>query len=442
VIVYGATNLGYLFFGRSTDFASPRTQLWVFLFDIVAVSLLIVLRGSQVPQFIMAYFTLVLMAAVVQGLGSALVNAVFVSVVYAVVTAWGKPPDELLTFPVLSQFAFFVVVAVFMGQVAQTAREDARRRTEAEVLTTRLEAAVAERTSDLTRSLEELNSARDRLHASDRLATVGMLSAGIAHEIKNPLAAIRANLDEAPALLDEVEEGGAAPAAAKGLSHLRDALADCDAACRQLQRVAADLTDLSRGAPAEPTAVEPAKALEATARLLRHRAKDGLSIVVRATGRRSVLADAGRLQQVLVNLAGNGLDAMEGRGGALVLACEDLEDGRVRFTVEDAGCGISPEVKARLFQPFVTTKGPGKGTGLGLHLVREIAQGHGAVIDVDSTPGEGTRFRVDWPAAPETDLSETEGGRHDERSEDPAAGRRRRGDHPPGSRADLATRAV
>jgi signal transduction histidine kinase len=434
--VYGATNLGYLF-SRAAHFASPRTQLAVFLFDVVVVSFLIVMRGSQVPQFIMAYFTLVLMAAVVQGLGSAFVNALFVCAVYAAITLWGREPADLLDFPALSQFAFFVVVAVFMGHVAESAREQARERMRAEITNSRLETAVQERTRDLRTSLEELRSARERMQASDRLATLGMLSAGVAHDIRNPLAAIHAALEEAPALLDELEASGRPGGAGDPVTLLRSSVADAQSACAQLSRLASDLTAVARSAPTAPRPHPCREALEGTARLLRHRAKDGARIEVVCDATADALADPGRLQQALVNLASNGLDAMEGRGGTLTLGAQDAGSGRVRFTVRDTGGGMPADVAARVFEPFFTTKGPGRGTGLGLHLVQEIAQAHGARVEFESQPGVGTCFRLDWPAAPATKETHP----HDP-AEAAGADRGRRGEHPPGARADAAARAV
>ena len=396
--VYGVTNLGYLF-SRAAHFVSPRVQLAVFLFDVVMVSFLIVMRGSQVPQFIMAYFTLVLMAAVVQNLGTVVLNALFVCTVYAAVTLWGEDPAALLTFPVLAQFAFFIVIAIFMGQVAETSREQVRERAHAEVVNEQLEAAVAEKTTDLRRSFEELASARTRLQAADRLATLGMLSAGIAHEIRNPLAAIRACLDEAPVLLEDLQNAGLPAAAVEAHDLLKSAVSDCSEACSHLQRIASDLTAVARTTPTEPRPVRCAEALEGTARMLRHRAKDGLHIVVQCPTESSCLADPGRLQQVLLNLAGNGLDAMETTGGTLTLACDDADAGHVCFRVEDTGVGMTPDVRSKIFAAFFTTKGPGKGTGLGMHLVQEIVQAHGGRIEFDSEQGKGTRFRLLWPAA-------------------------------------------
>jgi two-component system NtrC family sensor kinase len=421
-VVYGATNLGYLF-SRAAHFVSPRVQLAVFLFDVVIVSFLIVMRGSQVPQFIMAYFTLVLMAAVVQNLGTVILNALFVCTVYAAVTLWGEDPASLLTFPVLAQFAFFIVIAIFMGQVAEASREQAREHAQAEVVNEQLEAKVAEKTADLRRSLEELASARTRLQAADRLATLGMLSAGIAHEIRNPLAAIRACLDEAPELLDDLERAGLPTTGVEAHDLLRSAVSDCSEACSHLQRIASDLTAVARTTPTEPRPVKCAEALEGTARMLRHRAKDGLRIVVDCKTERACLADPGRLQQVFLNLAGNGLDAMETTGGTLTLVAEDAGSGLVRFRIEDTGVGMTPEVRSKIFAAFFTTKGAGKGTGLGMHLVQEIVQAHGGRIEFDSEQGKGTRFRLEWPAAAEVETTSVEGGHDDVRQEALAARR-------------------
>jgi signal transduction histidine kinase len=439
--VYGLTNVGYLL-SRSELWRRPRLQALVFVFDIVLVSLMIVLRGRQVPEFIMAYFTLVLTAAVVQGLGSALVNAVFVCVVYGAVTMWGKDPALLLTFPVLSQFAFFVVIAIFMGHVAETARRDAQERAKSEALTQVLEAAVAERTRDLRQSLKDLEDARHRLLASERLTTIGMLSAGVAHDIRSPLAALRSALDETPPMLAEAEVAGAAAAP---LREIRETYEDARAACEQLQRLAMDLTSLARTQRAEPKPVSCEEALQGAARLLKHRAKGNLQIAVRCETTAAATADPGRLQQVLVNLAANGLDAMEGRGGTLELSATDVAPGRVCLAIRDEGAGIPDDVRARLFEPFFTTKGAGKGTGLGLHIVQEIVREHGAAIAVDSRPGEGTRITIEWPATPRSPTSDAQGATHErdqERTEDPGADRGRRGEHPQGARPHAAAGAV
>ena len=432
-IAYGLTNLGYMVSGVAA-FLSARVQTLVFVLDVLVVSALIVMRGANVPELILAYFTLVLMAAVVQGVGTALLNALVVCTVFAAVSMWGADRETLLGFPVLGQFAFFFVVSIFMSQLAESGRAQARERARAERESSRLSETVEDRTRDLTRSVEELEAARARLASADRMATIGTLAAGVAHDIRNPVAALRAALDDAPSLLDEM--GASRDASAKddpGVL-LRSSVDDARAACDHLQRLAGDLTAAARSTPAKRVPVSSRQAVEAAARLLRHRARAPLSIEIDARTERAVLADPGRLQQVLLNLGSNGLDAMEGRGGVLVLATEEASSGWVRFRVEDNGVGMSDTVATKALQGFYTTKATGKGTGLGLYLVREIVQSHGAKIELVSKPGLGTTFLIEWPTA--TPLDAQEGVKDHERIEDDGADRGRRGEHSPGARAN------
>ena len=427
-IVYGLTNLGYMISGVTT-FLSARVQTLVFVFDVVVVSALIVMRGANVPELILAYFTLVLMAAVVQGVGTAFLNALVVCTVFAAVSMWGADQETLLGFPVLAQFAFFFVVSIFMSQLAESGREYARARARAELERSRLSETVEDRTRDLTRSVEELESARARLASADRMATIGTLAAGVAHDIRNPVAALRAALDEAPSLLDEMGASNDRTSKVDPGALLRSSVDDAREACDHLQRLAGDLTAAARSTPAKRVPVSCREAVEAAARLLRHRAKAPLSIEVDARTETAVLADPGRLQQVLLNLGANGLDAMEGRAGVLILATEEGATGFVRFRVEDTGIGMSDAVAAKALQGFYTTKPTGKGTGLGLYLVREIVQTHGARIELVSKPGLGTTFLIEWPTA--TPHGAQEGVEEHERVEDGGADRGRRGEHSP-----------
>jgi two-component system NtrC family sensor kinase len=273
-----------------------------------------------------------------------------------------------------------------------------------------------------------------------------MLSAGIAHELKNPLAAIAGSLEPGPEILDELETAAAAgrPIVAE-LGELRSILADCDLATGHLRRIAGELTDLVRTGPAQASAVDPAAVLDSAGRMLKAKSKVPFSLVVRSGSRRPVRVDSGRLLQVLLNLGANAIDAMEGRSHAvLTLATEDAGEDRVVFVVEDTGSGIPDEVFARLYEPFLTTKGPGRGTGLGLHLVSEIVAAHNGRIECSTRIGEGTRFRVDLPAAieamtPDGVLPRDED--HVERTQD-SPDRGRRGDHPQGVATHAAAGTV
>ena len=430
-IVYGLTVLGYMAAGAAR-FLSPNFQRGVFLFDVLVVSALIVMRGVHVPEFILAYFTLVLMAAMAQGVGSAALNALVVCTIFAAVSLWGSEPSVLFGFPVLSQFAFFFIASLFMSQLAESGREQARARMAAEAERRRLTETVEDRTRDLSRSEEELEAARTRLAASDRLATIGTVAAGVAHDIRNPVAALRAALDEAPSLIDELVTGERRSTTYDPVTLLRSAVDDARDACDHLQRLVGDLVSLARTTPAEPVAVPCLRAIESASRLLRHRVTPPVSLVVRCTTDGAAIADPGRLQQVLLNLGSNALDAMEGAGGVLTLSAEPAADGWVRFRVADTGVGMSDEVAAKALAGFFTTKAAGKGTGLGLHLVREIARAHGARIDLVSKLGCGTTFLIDWPA--ET-VSEPVGGKAHDHHHTSSSDRRRRGEHSPSPRA-------
>lgn len=426
-ILYGLSIVGYLWV-RGEDPGPTRLRGFGFLFDVGMVSALILLRGSDPSEFLTAYFALVLMAAIAQGLGNAFTNAALVSIAYAVLSYWGQPVEALLGFGVITHFAFFFVIAVFMGHLAQEAREEARERD-------RAKAALKVTSSELKQSTAKLKAARESLRANDRLATLGMLSAGIAHEMKNPLAAIASGLEPSGDVLDELR-ADLKGEASEALEELESILADCQVACQQLLHVASDLTSLARGRSGDIVAVDPRDTIDCVQRMLRGRLPDGAAIHAEVTTRRRAQANPGRLLQVLLNLVGNALDAIETAGkGEVTIRAEDAGEESVALIVEDTGPGMSETVRRRVFDPFFTTKPTGRGTGLGLHVVREIVTAQRGTIEFETRPGEGTTFRVELPARPSTERDHVRG------PED-AADRRRRGDHPPGVDSDLPSGAV
>ena len=441
-IVYGATTLGYLW-ARNRDYSLRRVKWVMFLFDVLLVSLLIVFRGEQVPSFVSAYLGIVLVAATVDGLGNAIVNAVLVAVVHTVLTRWGAPLT--LTFETTSQLVFFLVISMFLGHVAESARKDAAERRRAEDARRETQRALQDTSTELQASSAQLQQARDTLQAQERLAALGMLSAGIAHEMRNPLAAMVGNLQEAPGLLDEVARDREA-ADDGAVDELRSIVRDCSAACDHLARIASDLTGMVREASGTGGTASVRVALESAARMLRVRAGDRVEVYVECATGRAVRAEPGHLLQVLLNLGGNGIDAMEGAEGLLTLRAEDDGPEGVALVVRDTGPGIPEAVLAHLYEPFFTTKPPGKGTGLGLHLVSEIVKASGGKIQCTTAAGQGTQFRVLLPAAPLADEGCDDGledlceRKRLDLSRDPPRGRR--GDHPQGSRAHASQGAV
>ena len=263
------------------------------------------------------------------------------------------------------------------------------RNAELSRLNAELDFKVIERTRELAQALEELRAAQQQLVRSEKLAAIGQLTAGVAHEINNPIAVMQGNLD----LLRE--ELGAAAAPVDNELRLLD---------EQIHRIRVIVTKLLQFARPDEFAgyVETVDANAAVADclvLVRHELKKGDIAVVqdlRATG--PVRLNRNELQQVLINLAVNAVQAMAA-GGRLTFVTEDWDGKGVRIGVRDTGPGIPQEHLARVFDPFFTTKKT-QGTGLGLSISLALIERYGGTISVDSRPGEGTEFSVYLLAEP------------------------------------------
>ncbi len=248
------------------------------------------------------------------------------------------------------------------------------------------------------RDVTEQLRTQAQLMLSDRMASVGMLSAGLAHEINNPLTAVTANLELAVVELGELERrlGITLP------PELVEELGDARVAGDRIRRVVSDLQVFSRPDEDRHGTAKLDKVLDATLRMawnqVRHRArlvKDyGTVPVVRGT--------ESQLGQVFLNLVVNAAQAIpEGSADAQeIRVTTRLDDrGRVAVEVRDSGSGMPPEVVGRLFTPFFTTKPVGTGMGLGLAICHRIVTSIGGEITVESQTGKGTVFRVFLPAA-------------------------------------------
>lgn len=386
-VVYGATVAGYLW-AQNGDYELRRVRYAIFLFDVAVVAGLLILRGRDVQALVMAYAMLLLLAGLMAGIGNAFVNAVIVSALFTVVTGWGLPPGTLLGFERLAPVLFFFVIAVFMGHVAG----DARRRHEHE----RPAAAVP----SLRKSTERLRAARAGTQAEDRLSTLGLLSAGIAHEMRRPLAVLLSGAADGAPLLEDLRGKLEADRDPSGvLAELAAVFEDATHAAERLQRVATDLNQAGRGGTAEKRAVPAGETLVSAERMLRKAAGDSVRIETRLESQRAVRCDPARLLQLLLILGDNAIGAMEDTdGGVLTMAAEDAGDEHVAFVVTDTGRGMSDDTQERMYDPFFTTRGPGRGTGLGLYVLREILHTLEGSVTCESSAGTGTTFRVAVPA--------------------------------------------
>jgi signal transduction histidine kinase len=247
---------------------------------------------------------------------------------------------------------------------------------------------LAGKVTELTTANASLAEARASLVRSEKLATVGRLAAGVAHEVGNPLGAVSGYAELARARLGPEAD----PA-------VRDALDRIAAAADRIDRIVRDLLDFARPARLELRAVSVPDALDAALRLasVQARFKQVEVTVGFPVDLPPVLGDERHLSQVFLNLLLNAGDAMGGAGRVRVVA-RRAGDG-VEVEVSDSGPGIAEEDLPRIFDPFFTTKEPGQGSGLGLAICHAIVESLGGTIDASSQPGGGAAFVLRLRAA-------------------------------------------
>jgi two-component system, NtrC family, sensor kinase len=284
----------------------------------------------------------------------------------------------------------------------------------------RLFESVEARTRELAKSLQELRTAQDRLVQTEKLASLGQLTAGIAHEIKNPLNFVNNFSAISVELIDELREALAAASLDDKLRSQISEIADMlqgnlDKVVQHGKRADSIVKNMllhSRQGSAEHRLVDINAVVEESLNLAYHGAraeKQGFNITLE----RSLDPTAGEadvypqdITRVLLNLISNGFYAAtkrkaEANGGdfepILSAATKSLGDS-VEIRIRDNGTGIPPEVKDKMFNPFFTTKPAGEGTGLGLSISHDIiVKQHGGSIEVDTKPGEFTEFRIILP---------------------------------------------
>ncbi|MEY2668935.1 MAG: hypothetical protein RJA59_1573 [Pseudomonadota bacterium] len=249
-------------------------------------------------------------------------------------------------------------------------------------------ARLAAKVAELTAANVELAEVRASLVRSEKLATVGRLAAGVAHEIGNPLGAVSGYAELARARL--------APDADP---QVRDALERIAAAAGRIDRIVRDLLDFARPTALEVRPVRLEGAIDAAVRLaaVQSRFKGAEVALDLSPDLPPVLADERHLAQVVLNLLLNAGDAMQGQGRVTLAAAHRA--GQVELTISDTGPGIAAEDLPRIFDPFFTTKDPGQGSGLGLAICHSIVESMGGTIDAASPPGGGAAFVVRLRAA-------------------------------------------
>jgi PAS domain S-box-containing protein len=225
-----------------------------------------------------------------------------------------------------------------------------------------------------------------QLVQSEKMAAIGQLAAGIAHELRNPLAIVM------NALFDL--RGALGPAIDAAVA---EDLGIAEEEIGRAQSIIRNLLEFSRESGAELERIDLNDVLTKTVRLLRkYVEQSGVSIRTELGDIPPCVANANAIRQVLLNLVTNAVQAMPD-GGELRLRTLRTEADRIRVEVADTGIGIPADQLASIFDPFYTTKAPGQGTGLGLSVVHTVVQRYGGLITVSSEPNVGTLFRIDLP---------------------------------------------
>jgi PAS domain S-box-containing protein len=246
----------------------------------------------------------------------------------------------------------------------------------------------------------ELLTMQAALALADRLASMGTVAAGVAHELKNPMAYVGANLE----FLQEGLAGIASrrPEEARAVAPLAEAVREALVGQQRMQVIVRDLKTFSRDDDSPDAVADVHRVLESCVNMSWSEVKRRATLRKELRAVPPVRISDARLGQVFLNLLINAAQAIpEGdpRGHEVGLATRPLEGGWVEVEVWDTGSGIPPAVRTRIFEPFFTTKRPGEGTGLGLSICRSIVETAGGSISVESEEGKGSRFRVVLPAA-------------------------------------------
>jgi two-component system NtrC family sensor kinase len=231
---------------------------------------------------------------------------------------------------------------------------------------------------------DELKKTHDKLVQSEKLASVGILAAGVAHEINNPLGGIFN-------CLQMLRQNGNNP-------ELREKYLDLvNEGLDKIENTVSKLLWISRKAEHAPVDINIRNSVENVYAFLEYKMKKGKVVFKNSVPNGlGFIFDVHDFQQLLLNLFINAIHAMKDGGTLEVRGCG--EDAKVTIEVVDNGCGIEPENITRIFDPFFTTKPTGEGTGLGLWLTYEIIRNYNGEISVESEPGEGSRFIMRFPA--------------------------------------------
>lgn len=316
--------------------------------------------------------------------------------------------QAILLFSLLGAAAAIIAIAATFSLIrAEGDRRLARREQFAETdRATQLEAAVADRTAELAQAnlalrneMTERAVAEDQLRQAQKMEAVGQLTGGIAHDFNNMLAVVVGGLELAQRWLADAPD--------KAQRHIHNALDGANRAADLTRRLLA----FARSEPARPEMMVVDDSIAAFAELIERTIGDriALTLDLQAPGLAAWL-DRQQFENALLNLAVNARDAMESHGSLTIRTLGDGEDEPAALAVQviDTGCGMSPDVLERVFDPFYTTKPAGQGTGLGMSQVFAFCRQSDGEVQIQSTEGEGTSVAMLLPVIKRPEAMPTE----------------------------------
>ena len=303
-----------------------------------------------------------------------------------------------------------------LAEVNQRLQDDIRQRE-------RADAELRRRNLELSALNDKLSTAQQQLLQADKLASIGQLAAGVAHEINNPIGYIFSNFgtlqnyldslfqmlqayqDAEPCIAADVAAALGALRASIDLDFLRSdipvLMSESKEGIVRVRHIVQDLKDFSRGdAQLEWVWANLHHGINSTLNIVSNEVKYKADVIKEYGEIPDIECLPSQINQVIMNLVVNAAHAIGERRGKITLRTGSTPadgGGSVWIEVQDSGCGIAPENLSRIFDPFFTTKAVGKGTGLGLSLAYGIVQKHQGRIDVSSEPGQGTTFRITLP---------------------------------------------
>jgi signal transduction histidine kinase len=378
-VVWAASLLGYTYLIRGVplSWVGPLTDLNVLFSTLCVLGLIVEMGGVGGPYFIMVPVLPLAITLIYRRHVRSVLVCGGVGTAGTLLLLWreGYTPSHALTW--LSVVVGIVLLAAYFAhQTFQTQRAEQQAR---------IERARRE-------SLEALAFSEHRRAQSEKLAIVGRLASGVAHEINNPLADVGSNVNFVHTELLEARE--------LNREEMAEVLAETRVGIQHIRQIVADLRGFARMDAHEPMACSLADVVADALKLASLRLKHVSFLQVDVPADLpEIFAVRQRLVQVVLNLLINAGDVLESHPvpGSEVRLIGRAEQERVVLFVEDNGPGFAPQVLSRLFEAFFTTKSPDKGTGLGLTLSRELVEQFGGALSASNRPEGGARLRIEFP---------------------------------------------